>query len=187
MVTTCKTDFRLGILVFFCIFCIFWSLNRCRIVSAVEVRMNVSWIWTRAMCTTVNLAHRYHKLCGRDQGATSKGHNDSSRLTGVVYLCASYSRAHHKNSPTIAFVITTFSGGSGLQNRLQIQNPWTFLRFLHILITQCVQYCECNWLLNECAVNITASLSLHLAQRYTTAVKRELLPARTVHTHTHTT
>ena len=95
---------------------------------------------------------------------------------GIVYLCAS---AHHNNSPTITFFITTFSGGSGLQNRLQIQNPWTFLRFLHILVTQCVQYCECNWLLNQCVVNITATLS-HLAQRYTTAVKRELLPARTV-------
>ena len=40
-----------------------------------------------------------------------------------------------------------------MQNELQIQNPRIFLRFLHILVTQLVQDCECSLVLNECVVN----------------------------------
>ena len=69
----CKTNYRFRFLALFCVLCIVWSRNPCRIANGVDVWVNVSWISPATMCTTVNLAHRYLTICRREQGATSQG------------------------------------------------------------------------------------------------------------------
>ena len=71
-VVVCKTNYRFRILAFFCVFCIFWSRNLCRIANGVDGWVNVSWISPATMCTTVNLTHRYLTICRREQGVTSQ-------------------------------------------------------------------------------------------------------------------
>ena len=69
----------------------------------------------------------------------------------------------------IAFENSTFS-----RNCSEIQNPRAFVRLVHILVTQYIQYCVCSERLSGCFLNFVTP---HLYDRGSREFKAEILGA----------